>query len=69
MTLFYICVLGVALFGGAFVKFSIAGIQIFYLVLLFLVVAYIKYFYSHWGVIQLTKINKAIIGFEQIICK
>lgn len=50
--------------GGAFVKFSIAGIQIFYLVLLFLVVAYIKYFYSHWGVIQLTKINKAIIGFE-----
>lgn len=64
MTLFYICVLGVALFGGAFVKFSIAGIQIFYLVLLFLVVAYIKYFYSHWGVIQLTKINKAIIGFE-----
>ena len=64
MTLFYICVLGVALFGGAFAKFSIAGIQIFYLVLLFLVVAYIKYFYSHWGVIQLTKINKAIIGFE-----
>ena len=39
MTLFYICVLGVALFGGPFVKFSIAGIQIFYLVLLFLVVA------------------------------
>lgn len=64
MTLFYICVLGVALFGGSFVKFSIAGIQIFYLVLLFLVVAYIKYLYSHWGVIQLTKINKAIIGFE-----
>lgn len=64
MTLFYICVLGVALFGGPFVKFSIAGIQIFYLVLLFLVVAYIKYLYSHWGVIQLTKINKAIIGFE-----
>lgn len=27
-------------------------------------VAYIKYLYSHWGVIQLTKINKAIIGFE-----
>lgn len=64
MTLFYICVLGVALFGGPFVKFSIAGIQIFYFVLLFLVVAYIKYLYSHWGVIQLTKINKAIIGFE-----
>lgn len=64
MTLFYICVLGVALFGRPFVKFSIAGIQIFYLVLLFLVVAYIKYLYSHWGVIQLTKINKAIIGFE-----
>lgn len=64
MTLFYICVLGVALFGGPFVKSSIAGIQIFYLVLLFLVVAYIKYLYSHWGVIQLTKINKAIIGFE-----
>lgn len=63
MAFFYIMVLGIAAYGGAFVKIEIAGIPLTYIFMALLAVTYINYFIRHRGKLKIWKSEICLIVF------
>ena len=64
MFLLFIAVLGIAIFGGSFIRFQIWRFSITYIVMGALVVSYIRYFLVKHGVLSLKKGEKHLLVFE-----
>lgn len=63
MYFFLIMILGIAIFGGPFVRFTILGIPIIYLCIIFLCTSYIKYFFIDRKKIVITTSEKYLLFF------
>ena len=63
ISIFYILILGIAITGGKFVRYSILGIPVIYYCMGALVVAYIPYLIKHRKELRLYKSERNLIAF------
>ena len=64
MFVLFIAILGIAIFGGAFVKFQILHIPMTYIVMAALCFSYVRYFAIKRGILNLKIGEKALFVFE-----
>lgn len=64
MFAFFLAVMGIAIFGGSFVKFQIFHISVTYIVMLALMISYVRFFAIKKDVLRINKNEKYLVEFE-----